>query len=300
MKFLKIFAKHYCGLTALFIIGDIQAHHATEEQRTTDKNKSIAKQLRALPMKTKGRALTAALLIILNTFVVGVTYLQSETMKKQTSTMEKQTAAMEKQTDLLAAQTESMNAQLQVMRETLSEDRASGIQAAEQTATLITANEKPVDASKQSAEVAQETLILGSSASITVKGASLQQYEVGKPIMVVVEFSNEGATSARDVRVKMICELRTTPPPSGFDLPISVFPKGKTTVGSKIAVKTWDITTSPLTQEARNIIEQRRGILYAYGAIIYTDIFKKSHRTSFCLFYKSPVLDLQDCGGEIR
>jgi hypothetical protein len=55
-----------------------------------------------------------------------------------------------------------------------------------------------------------------------------------------------------------------------------------------------------LTDQNLRDFKSQKAFLFLYGIITYKDIFKKPHWTSFCVYYKPPALDLEDCGGEAK
>jgi hypothetical protein len=243
--------------------------------------------------------------------------------------MNRQSKAMKDQTDIMRGQLESMNSSSQQTQDLIEATRGTANAShdvAEQNKELVKhageqanasrtladasqtqakasiaqaeAAKQSVGAAVQGTQIAARTMVFGSQAYVTVQGASLLQYETGKRVTAVIDFYNAGNTPAYDVKIAPRAETRDTPPEVNRDALVSRLMKQGANIGPHVVFKRWESSDNALDGQNYKAIEDGTLKFYFYGLVTWRDIFKQPHYMTYCLFYKSPVLNLEDCGGE--
>lgn len=117
------------------------------------------------------------------------------------------------------------------------------------------------------------------------QNAVLTTYELGKVITITVNLSNTGRSPARHITYTAtagIFDIKSVPP-FALDIPnpawtgtSSIPPQG----GYQIEVTTPNV----LDQDAKDPIDRRDRVVWAWGTIHYEDIFGDGHITQFCAY----------------
>lgn len=141
-----------------------------------------------------------------------------------------------------------------------------------ETRSIVNQNERSLKATERSLEIAQQNLIYGQRAYVTITNAEVEHTETG--IIFCLKMENSGNTPAKNVRWLLWAQTRKRPPAPVDTRLDSWWPIGligpRSHITSRVPIKE---TTEKLEEgETR----------YCWGLIRYEDVFGVTQDTAFC------------------
>jgi|ERR1051325_4221452 hypothetical protein len=253
--------------------------------------------------------LTAATLVFLLWHAIIFTR-QQVAMKGQLETMQRQLETMQNQAKNMEEQTNMMNDSLKQTHKIVEQNEravtASEIQA-KASQQSVKASQQSVAAALRSANAAEQSMMVGNTAFLVVKGANFDRFYLGGSPVVSIFFTNSGNTPALNVKLFGGIGLRDRPVfermPSEPDITPNSAPFGYlnaieqtvTTIGPKIDLTGLIISRFVIDQQSMSLLSQRKLRLYAWGSAEYDDIWGYHHTTEFCYGLTSGE-NLTPCG----
>lgn len=144
-------------------------------------------------------------------------------------------------------------------------------------------------ASHRSAEIAQRALEHG-RAYIVAEIGGVSQFEVGKPVKASLIAKNVGQTPANNVSTAVTVEFirlgTTGEVPDWHDVA-----RIHLVIGPTLEKRVSRYADAPLTEEQRDIVKARNGLIVVGGTVVYEDIFGKTWWTQFCHTYTGEKLE---------
>ena len=193
---------------------------------------------------------------------------------------------MTKQTQILASQSEGANAG--ALMDEMNTRKQLGILQQQAVSAQLQAK-----AAQDSVRAIQRQMRLDHRASIVVKISEPRKFTLGEPIVIPLDVSNIGKSTAKNIHgtavtylLDISADLGPTPESwQGKFEPGVIFPGDRRTIPSEMFNK--DKTPVLLTAETSEQINGGKAVLLTFGRIDYEDLFGKGW-TQFC-FLTGPI-----------
>ncbi len=147
-----------------------------------------------------------------------------------------------------------------------------------------------------SVKIIQESMRFDQRAWVGGLGVPNLTFTVGEPIVIEADFNNSGKTPALHVRVDSELRSMRLDETLSFTYPPRKGVPSLSTIQPGQHVSTRNRSEAPLTQAQLEGLKAGTYIIYLYGKFTYEDIFKRPHRTRFCLIVNRDLKRVDVCG----
>lgn len=154
--------------------------------------------------------------------------------------------------------------------------------------------------SQRNSSLTEETIKVPESsmsemADIGMKDMSLIRFEPGAPATVVVRFSINGKTKAKNVSVYNNIWIRPTPLPENPRYGETQVSPSKSPMSPGFTFEAHVSSKLDLTKERIDLTQQEKLYVYVYGRVDYEDISGQRHFLKYCGKYNPPKKKFDFC-----